>query len=242
MGPTEALTSTLPALDPIIMDDEMESAFRDANMDFLDPTSLDISSGSAGGDFDDLFAHLSNPRSSAASESSKSYQDQHPLRQPPFLGAESPADSESPNASSNSSSSESPRNRLRQISVASTSSAAHSETPLTSSCFPPEDWMRPELPSVKEESPFTIDPSFTVDGGFSMARDLESSNKAMDAAFDFESAASSPSPMKSENTPQPNSRKLKSPIWSPYNVRAVTASNEPTAASPVSHLNNYRSV
>ncbi|KAJ5682306.1 hypothetical protein N7462_005471 [Penicillium macrosclerotiorum] len=50
MGPAEAASSpAFPALDPIIMDDEMESAFRNANMDFLDPTNLDMPSEAAGG-------------------------------------------------------------------------------------------------------------------------------------------------------------------------------------------------
>ena len=75
--------------------------------------------------------------------------------------------------------------------------------------------MRPELSSVKEESPFNIDPSFPMDG-FSMDPDLEVSNKAMDAAFDFESAASSPSPLKTDNgsLPRPTKRS-KSQLWSP---------------------------
>ncbi|KAJ5578111.1 uncharacterized protein N7459_007075 [Penicillium hispanicum] len=232
MGPTEEpSSSTLPALDPIIMDDEIDSAFRDANMDFLDPAKLEMPSESAGGDFDDLFARVPNSRSNAAPDS-KPYQDQHPLRQPPVLAAESPA--ESPDASSRSSSSESPRNYLRQASIASTNSATHSENPLASAGFPTEDWMRPELSSVKEESPFTIDPSYSVNGGFSMDPDLESSNKAMDAAFDFESAASSPSPLKTEKMPQPNSQKgSKSQLWSPSTASAVPASNEATAASSV---------
>lgn len=236
MGPSDAPSSpTFPALDPIIMDDEMESTFRNANMDFLDPTKLEIPSGSAGGDFDDLFAHVTHSRSNAAPESSKAYQDQHPLRHPPLMAAESPA--ESPDNSSRSSSSESPRNHHRHASVASTNSAAHSENPLTSAGFSTEDWMRPELSSVKEESPFTIEPSYPMDG-FSMDPDLESSNKAMDAAFDFESAASSPSPLKTENPPQPSPPNAsQSQFWSPATAPAAAPSNEAPVAtrSSVSH-------
>ncbi|KAJ5553219.1 hypothetical protein N7494_002597 [Penicillium frequentans] len=230
MGPSDAPSSpTFPALDPIIMDDEMESTFRNANMDFLDPTKLEIPSGSAGGDFDDLFAHVTHSRSNAAPESSKAYQDQHPLRQPPLMAAESPA--ESPDNSSRSSSSESPRNHHRHASVASTNSAAHSENPLTSAGFSTEDWMRPELSSVKEESPFTIEPSYPMDG-FSMDPDLESSNKAMDAAFDFESAASSPSPLKTENLPQSNTPNAsQSQFWSPATAPAAAPSNEAPVAT-----------
>jgi hypothetical protein len=201
------------------MDDEMESAFVNANMDFLDPTQLDMPSGSgAGGDFDDLFARATNSRPNGVAEPSKHYQDQHPLRQPPVMTA-----------------SESPRNHLRQASIASTNSAAHSENPLTSTGYSAEDWMRPELSSVKEESPFNIEPSFPIDGGYSMDPDLETSNQAMDAAFDFESAASSPSPLKIENSQPPSSQKpTKSQIWSPSPVSAVPPQN--SAAPPVSQF------
>lgn len=211
----------------------MESTFRNTNMDFLDPTKLEMSSGPAGGDFDDLFARVSNSRSNTASGSSKPYEDQHPLRQPPLLTAESPA--ESPDNSSRSSSSESPRHHLRQASIASTNSVAHSDHPLPSAGLPAEDWMRPELSSVKEESPFTIDPSYPMDADFTLNPDLESSNKAMDAAFDFESAASSPSPLKTENPPPPNSNlPSKSQVWSPLSTPALPPSNE-TPVPSVSH-------
>ncbi|KAJ6013717.1 hypothetical protein N7540_008308 [Penicillium herquei] len=239
MGPSDAPSSpTFPALDPIIMDDEMESAFRNANMDFLDPTKLEIPSESAGGDFDDLFARVTHNRSNGAPESSKPYQDQHPLRQPPLVAADSPADS--PGNSSRSSSSESPRAHLRHASIASSTSVAHSENPMTSAGFSTEDWMRPELSSVKEESPFTIEPSFPMDGGFSMDPDLESSNKAMDAAFDFESAASSPSPLKTENPPPLNhTQHNQVQFWSPSIAPAAPMSAEPpataTPSSAVSH-------
>lgn len=213
------------ALDPIIMDDDM---------DFLDPTKLEMSTENAGGDFDDLFARATTSRPNGASGPSKPYQDQNLLRQP-TLTADSPA--ESPDDSGRSSSSESPRNHLRQTSVASTNSAAHSENPLASTSYPSEDWMRPELSSVKEESPFNIDPSFPMDGGFSMDPDLEVSNKAMDAAFDFESAASSPSPLKTDNgsLPRPPKRS-KSQLWSPSSNHAGLTSID--AVPSVSHSNS----
>ncbi|KAJ5832646.1 hypothetical protein N7474_000957 [Penicillium riverlandense] len=231
MGLTEAPSSpAFPSLDPIIVDDEMQSTFHDADMDFLDPAKLEMSAGNAGGDFDDLFAGIPNSHTNGTAESSKAYQDQNPLRKPPLLSADSPA--ESPEDSSRSSSSESPRNHLRQASVASTNSVAHSDNPLASNGFPPEDWMHPELSSVKEEPLFGEDSSFPA--GFSA--DLEFSNKAMDAAFDFESAASSPSPLKIENAPQPKGQKRpKSQVWSP-NSSAAQPSAEAAAASSVGHL------
>jgi hypothetical protein len=232
MGSAQASFSPeFPALDPIIMDDDMESTFRNANMDFLDPTKLEVSTENAGGEFDDLFARATTSLPNGASGPSKPYEDQNPLRQVPTLAADSPA--ESLDDSSHSSSSESPRNHLRQTSIASTNSAAHSENHLASVNYAHEDWMRPELSSVKEESPFNIIPSFSMDG-FSMDPDLEVSNKAMDAAFDFESAASSPSPLKIDNGSLPRPQKRSKPqLWSPASNNAGLPSTD--AAPAVSH-------
>lgn len=249
MGPTEAPSSpTFPTLDPIIMDDDMEANYRHADMEFLDPTNLDMPSDSAGGDFDDLFSRVTNSHSNVIPESSnsKSYQNQHPLRQQPVMAADSPA--ESPENSSRSSSSESPRNHLRQASIASTNSAAHSDHPLTSAGFPTEDWMHPELSSVKEESPFTIEPSYPIDGYcMGSGPDLESSNKAMDAAFDFESAASSPSPLKVENgsNAEPDTPNgSRSPAWGSSTTQAPqpSGSNNTAAASSVSQVRRLRCI
>ncbi|KAJ6091643.1 hypothetical protein N7467_003612 [Penicillium canescens] len=212
------------------MDDDMESTFRNANMDFLDPTNLEMSTESAGGDFDDLFARATTSRPNGASGPSKPYQDQNPLRQVSAFAADSPV--ESPDDSSRSSSSESPRNHVRQTSIASTNSAAHSENPMVSINYS-DDWMRPELSSVKEESPFNIEPSFPMDGGFSMDPDLEVSNKAMDAAFDFESAASSPSPLKSDHASLPRPQKRpKSQLWSPSSNHAGLSSDAAPSVHP----------
>ena len=68
--------------------------------------------------------------------------------------------------------------------------------------------MNPDLESVKEEPLFGLDSSLQpMDNGLPMDGDLEFSNKAMDAAFDFESAASSPSLLKADVTPQPKLQK-----------------------------------
>lgn len=241
MGSTGAPSSpSFPTLEPIIMDDEMESAFRSANMDFLDPTQLDMSAEAAGSDFDDLFTHVTSSRQTrpnAAPESAKPYPNGHPLRQPPAVVADSPV--ESPDNSSRSSSSESPRNHLRQASTTSTTSVAHSDNPLAAVGYSSEAWMHPELASVKEESPFNIEPSYPMSSSYSMEPDMETSNKAMDAAFDFESAASSPSPLLTEGQPQRSTQKpTKSQLWSPSSASAMPASNE--AAPPsVSHPFTY---
>lgn len=106
------------------MDDIIESTFN-ANMDFLDPANLDISTESAGGGFDDLLAQTTVSRPNGNSGLSKQSQDQNPLRQMPGLAADSPA--ESPDDSSRSSSSESPRHH-RQTSFASAISPSYLKT------------------------------------------------------------------------------------------------------------------
>lgn len=220
------------------MDDEMESAFRSANMDFLDPAQLDLAAETAGSDFDDLFSHITSSRQTrpnAGPEPAKPYPNGHPIEQPPAVGADSPV--ESPDDSSRSSSSESPRNHLRQASTTSTNSATHSENHAAAPGYPSEDWMmRPELASVKEEAPLHIEPSYIMAGNYSMNPDVKLSDKAMDAAFDFESAASSPSPFLTQGQSQRDSQKQpKSPIWSPSSISAVPAPHESTAPPSVSH-------
>jgi hypothetical protein len=211
MESTNAASSpSFPVLDPIVVDDGMENTYRDTDMEFLDPSRLSMSSADAGRDFDDLFAHAATSRSAPASESSHlspselsgkhQYKEHDKLKQPHMLASGSPA--ESPDNSSRSSSSESPRNHFRNPSVTSSSSTAHSENTAAPFRFSSEDWMNPELESVKEEPLFRLDNAMPADGGLAMGPDLESSNKAMDAAFDFESAASSPSYLNSDATPQ----------------------------------------
>lgn len=210
MGPAETAPSpAFPVLDPIIVDDEMENTYKDADMEFLDPARLQMSPGNAGQEFDDLLARATSSRTlNADSESSclspselsvnkRNYAEQERLRQPRIMAADSPV--ESPDDSSRSSSSESPRNNhLRHSSVASSASAAQSENAMMPFGYTSDDWMNPDLGSVKEESLFGLDTSspHPVANGLPMEGDLESSNKAMDAAFDFESAASSPSLLK----------------------------------------------
>lgn len=228
-----ASSPSFPVLDPIIVDDEMEGAYRDSDMGFLDHSGLSMSSADAGRDFDDLFAHGPSTRMVTDSDSCLSpselsvkqqFQDHDKLRQPHVVASESPVDS--PDNSSRSSSSESPRNHLRNTSVTSTSSAVHSENANMPFRFSSEEWMNSELESVKEEPYFGLNNSMPTENGFNVGTDLESSNKAMDAAFDFESAASSPSHLKAETTPQARSKKrVKAKLRSPSNSARYSAEN-----------------
>ncbi|RAH78268.1 membrane-tethered transcription factor [Aspergillus japonicus CBS 114.51] len=238
MGSAEAVSSpAFPFLEPVVVDDEMGNPYQDTDMDFLDSARLQVSSEGAGRDFDDLFSHAPSTRQSRDSEPTclspselslkHSYQEQDAMRQFNVVSAESPA--ESPDGSTPSSSSESPRNHLRNPSVTSSASAVHSENTIMPFGYTTEDWMNPDLASVKEESLFGLDLSLpNMDGPFHADADLESSNKAMDAAFDFESAASSPSPLKSETTPQPKyTRKPKSQL------RSTSGASARKSASPI---------
>ncbi|KAI9923777.1 hypothetical protein ASPWEDRAFT_172062 [Aspergillus wentii DTO 134E9] len=245
MGPAETASSpAFPLLDPIIVDDEMENAYQDTGMDFLDPTRLQMSTEDAGRDFDDLFARATSSRAVADPESSclspsdlsvkRHFKEQDVLKQPRVVASDSPA--ESPDDSSRSSSSESPRNHVRNSSVASSTSAVHSESTMMPFRYPSEDWMNPDLAAVKEEPLFGLDAALpSMEGGFTIDTDLESSNKAMDAAFDFESAASSPSPLKPDGTPQPRVQKrLKSQLRNPSSSKLKQSASPqlPTSASP----------
>lgn len=105
-----------------------------------------------------------------------------------------------------------------------------------------EDWTNPDLESVKEEPLFGLDSSSLqpMNNGFpSMTDDLESSNKAMDAAFDFESAASSPSPLKTDATlPQPRLQKrYKSQMRNSTN--SARKSMSPVRIPPLLPLHDY---
>lgn len=230
MGPAETTPAAFPVLDPVIVDDEMENAYEDADMEFLDPARLQMSSGPAGQEFDDILGRATSSRAMNDSESTclspselsvkQHGADSENLRQPRVMSADSPA--ESPDNSSRSSSSESPRNHFRHPSVASSASAVQSDGTMMPFGYTSEDWANPDLESVKEEPLFGLDSSSLqpMSNRFpSMTGDLESSNKAMDAAFDFESAASSPSPLKTDAAlPQPRLQKrYKSQTKNPTN-------------------------
>lgn len=240
MESNAASSPAFPILDPIIVDDEMENAYPDSDVSFLDPARLQLSPENAGRDFDDLFARappsraISDAQSPSLSPSELSvkqqYRDHDTLTQPHMLASDSPV--ESPENSSRSSSSESPRNHPRNPSVASTSSAVHSENNAMPYRFSSEDWMNPDLEPVKEEPLFGMSNGLSTDHGFHMATDLESSNKAMDAAFDFESAASSPSYLKPDPVPHVKSKKaVKSKLRSPSNSTRKSGINVSTRIS-----------
>ncbi|KAL2824870.1 hypothetical protein BDW59DRAFT_80165 [Aspergillus cavernicola] len=234
MGPTSS--PTFPALDPIVVDDDMVNPYQDTDMDFLDTAALQLSAEHAGQEFDDLFTRAASSRTVAESNPpclspsdlslKRSYQED-PLRHPHDFASDSPA--ESPDNSTSSSSSESPRNHLRNPSIASTASAVHSENLVMPFAYTSEDWVNPDFDHVKDESLFGFDASLpNLEGPpYPAETDLESSNKAMDAAFDFESAASSPSPLKAGSTSHPRVQKA-----SRSSLRATPSAVKRKSASP----------
>lgn len=241
MGPAEAASSPVfPVLDPIVVDDDMEAVYQDTNLDFLDPSGLSGTTESAGRDFDDLFAHSTSSRTVTDSDSTclspaelsvkRPYPEADVLKQPSIVKSDSPA--ESPDDSSHSSSSESPRNHIRAASLAS--SAVYSENPNMPFGYTTEEWVNTELMPVKEDDTFSFDPSVSlIDGQFGAEPD-PTENVMMNSAFDFESAASSPSPLKTDPPPQPMSQRgPRGHFRSTSNITARQSSspNFPTGSS-----------
>ncbi|KAL2000385.1 hypothetical protein VTN02DRAFT_3195 [Thermoascus thermophilus] len=246
MRPAEPpFSPAFPVLDPIILDDDMDNPYQDSDMEFLNPAALQASSSSAGQEFDDFFSPT--PASRAAEDANtylspsdlsmkRPYQGQDMMNQPRV--PESDSASDSPDNSSRSSSSESPRNHIRETSVASTSSGVHSENAIGTR-YASNGWLNSDYMQMKDEPLFGLDTDIPpLDGTFAMDTDLESSNKAMDSAFDFESAASSPSPLKTEAAPLPKSQKvMKAQSRSPPNrttqfAQSKMASHFPASGSP----------
>lgn len=210
-------------------------------MDFLSNHDLQTSTTNAGREFDDLLSRSSvsrdisdnEPCASPSELSKRHFQGPDPLKQQHVLSVESPSDSPAEN-SSPSSSSESPRDHGRNSSVASMGSAAHSES---ATKYQSDGWLGSEMLSGKEETFFDM---HALDRGFSMDTDIESSNRVMDSAFDFDSAASSPSPLKIETSSAPKpSKAFKTQIRSP--ASSASHFTRPKAAGPVSSISFVKS-
>lgn len=234
MGPMEIPSSpAFPVLDPIIVDDDMESAFRDPDMNFLDPSRLQAPSQHAGDDAGGpLVAQNSSSQPTVDSECSsclspsdlsmkKAYRNQDGLRRSHASASDSPADS--PENSTRSSSSDSPPNHFHD----SSQSAVNGESAILPFGYS-EDWVNSDLVGTTDDLYFGLDP-----GAFGIDTDIESSNKAMDAAFDFESAASDPNLLKKGVPSQSKASWRSRPqVQSPANNKSRSA--EGMMASPVS--------
>lgn len=205
MGSRERPSSpTFPIPDPIIVDDEMENKYRDTDMEFLDPSKLEMSSDYVGDDVNSYIVGNQSPRTATSAEypsgfpaRQKSYPGNGTLKKPNVLNMSLTAPADSPADSGRSSSSDSPPGHLRRSSPASTTSATNGESNMLPFGYA-EEWESVEPMAVRDNVLFGMDGTYPLDA------DIESSNKAMDAAFDFESAASnSPRPLKTDGTQQP---------------------------------------
>lgn len=221
---------SFPVLEPIILDAEMDNLYGDRDMEFFDPSILDDSQH-ADRDSENFLAGRSGNRAISDSLSSiapsqlgvkQPYRETTPAKQPSNPPRPESL-SDSPGNSSGSCSSISSGNHLRQTSFNSNVSGSFSESPMFAKQYPPS-WSRTEDPMLGLDSEINALP-----GGFSIGTDIESSNKAMDSAFDFDGAASSPSPLKSELTPPADSQTV-SPRLPLSN--ALNVSNQASHAMP----------
>jgi hypothetical protein len=206
MRPPESITPPVfQAVDPIILDNEMEGLYQDNDIDFLTSHEFSIPGSDAGHDFDEIFSRnpSSNGMSNVRIDSSPtvSMKKNRPLQNHSTLQSQSllavgsptasPENSSSPRSSSES---VSVRDHGRQYSITSTNSAVHSEDAVLTGQFQ-NGWLH----SGQDETLFGLDSDLqSLSRNFSFDADIESSNKVMDSAFDFESAASSPSALKLE--------------------------------------------
>lgn len=231
MRPPEASSPVFATLDPIVLDTDMNGIYQDGNMDFVNSGDYQHDSHDAGREFDDMFAGASQSRVvdnnglyvSPSEISSKSHQQSsNSLKRPLAFSLDSPSDSTG-DKSSPSSSVESTRDHARNSSVGS---AVHSDGAIK---FESDSWFNTQAFSDKEDNLFGLDNTeFT--GFDTRYADIESSNKVMDSAFDFESAASSPVPSKNEAVNPPRASK-KHKAGSTTQVNDFGSSKAPSVVS-----------
>lgn len=235
-------------LEPVIVDTDMDF-YQNSDSEF---TATQSSNAVPGGLFDDVLSGPSagqgglNGASSFLSPGDGSFKQ---LCHPEFTqGAsqlhhtQSSSLSASPDNSSHSSSSNSPHHHNRNISTTSENSNSYggailmpnSDTPMGSM-----EWTSPDgLNNVDDPLHLDLDSSFPAMDGpapLSMETDLETSNEAMNSTFDFDSAASSPSPFGTRIAPLSSARS--NPMTMAFhNGPKVTNSLAQTKnASPVSN-------
>ncbi|EEP78766.1 predicted protein [Uncinocarpus reesii 1704] len=167
----------------------------------FDPSVLEASASHDSHDFEDLFlrpssaAQMSDALSCFSDLTSKGSVNVPPAvtqatLSPPNTRSESPEDS------SNGSLANSPIGHARNTSLLSNPSEAFSPGSIGTDQFLPSTWPNSQDFTVANGSFGTqCGGSLSVKQEYITESDIEMSNKAMDSAFDFESAASSPSPL-----------------------------------------------
>ncbi|KKZ62950.1 hypothetical protein EMCG_02660 [[Emmonsia] crescens] len=238
--PSNPSSPVFPHLEPVIVDGEMENPYGDGDTNCFDPAVLESTASNGAEGFDDLFL-----RPSTATQASNSTSCLSPARlmkaghqhsSANFAATHSPLSdtrSDSPEDSSHSSSADSPPGHLRNGSLTSNNSAVFSQNSTAGERFSTPGW-----PSLDD---FTVGdlplfgqingtPSFNSD--YTLDTDLETSNKAMSSAFDFDSAASSPSPLKMEITPETNINTQQSKKNFPTSANPFYFRGSPDASKP----------
>ncbi|OJD19756.1 hypothetical protein AJ78_00255 [Emergomyces pasteurianus Ep9510] len=243
--PSNPSSPVFPHIEPVIVDGEMDS-YGDGDINCFDPAVLESSTSTRADCFDDIFlrpsttTQESNPASCLPPE--RLIKAGHQRSSATFAETHSPLSdtrSNSPEDSSHSSSADSPPGHLRNGSLASNNSAIFSQNSGAGERFSTPGW-RPSLDDFTVgDSPLfeQTEGSPPFNGDYILETDLETSNKAMSSAFDFDSAASSPSPLKMEIAPETNlkSQQPKAMFRGPSNtIHQVMESNSPPSNIPTS--------
>lgn len=183
-------------MEPIILDGEMDNGMDErGDICCFDPSVLHSSTSNPSREFEDLFLRPSSAAPMSDMMSSKPLNSHVDTAQP----GSSPSDtrSDSPEDSSHGSSADSPGVHLRNASLASTQSELFSPSSVGTERYLPAGWPNAEQLSVTDGAFIGQDQgNLSLKGDLTMDTDLELSNNAMASAFDFDSAASSPSPLK----------------------------------------------
>lgn len=222
------------------MDGDMDNIMDDRDTLCFDPSVLNASTPSLSRDFEDMFFRPSSaPQLSDAmsclSPSEMPNKSQNDV--PPAGSTPSDTRSDSPEDSSHSSSMDSPTGHLRNASLASNHSGLFSPDSTATERYIP-GWPNADQLSLGDEGAFLGQES----GGLltrddSMEHDVESSNKAMASAFDFDSAASSPSPLKMElNTEKSKPTVFKQSFRTPPSSTFTGSSSDAGSSQQVSIL------
>lgn len=225
--PTEDSSPDFRNVEPTIFDSDMENSLEKGDFGF-DASFLDSSTPDASRQLEELFltpASTTRPSNSKSCLSpsdltlNRDSKESTTVTEPtPFYRSDT--QSNSPPDSSHASSSDSPMGHLRNASVHS-NSEIFSPGSVGGDRFMPNGWSNPDDLSTVHDDFFSQDNgSSFLKGEFTVDGDIEMSNKAMASAFDFESAASSPSPLKMDTNTGANTEPPAPPQSSPTERKA----------------------
>ncbi|EGC43438.1 ankyrin repeat protein [Histoplasma capsulatum var. duboisii H88] len=208
--------------EPLIVDGDMEHLYGDGDMKCFDPSVLQASTPHEEDGFDDIFL-----RPSTATQPSNSTSCLSPARL--IKAGHQRSSTKFPET-------QSPLSDTR-------SDSPEDSTHSSQSSRAGDRFSTPAWPSLVD---FTVGDSSLFgqtndippfNGDYPLDTDLETSNKAMSSAFDFDSAASSPSPLKVEIAPETNhkSQQPNNMLRGPSNtINQVIESNSPSTNFPTS--------